>query len=292
VIDLHLHTTASDGRSAPGALVSASRRAGLSVISITDHDTVAALDEAAASCAAEGIRLVAGIEITAGRDGVEVHVLGYFFDRSDARLLAFLESQRADRVRRITAMIERLHDLGLGVDEAEILGRRHGGRAVGRPLVARAMVQAGHVRTAREAFDQYLAEGRPAFVPRRAPTPEAVFAVVHDAGGIAALAHPALLARDEWIPDMAAAGLDAIEGHYIEHPPALVSHYVELASRCGLAVSGGSDYHGDVRYGPQRPGDVVLPPDAFERLEARARRRQAERRPALSADAWPETGTP
>ncbi len=272
MIDLHLHTSASDGRSAPGALVAAARRAGLAVISVTDHDTVAAIDETRSACTAEGVRLVTGIEITAARDDAEVHVLGSFLDHRDARLLAFLEDQRADRRRRVAALIARLGDLGLRVDESEVLGPREGGKAVGRPSIARALKRAGHVRTSREAFDLYLAEGRPAFVPRRAPGPEEVFHLVHAAGGIASLAHPGLLGRDDWIPGMAQAGLDALEAYYVEHPPERVARYLEIAASCGLAVSGGSDYHGDVRYGPQRPGDVVLPPAAFERLEALAQR--------------------
>ncbi len=275
MIDLHLHTTASDGRSAPRAVVSAAQRSGLAVISVTDHDTVAAVDEAAAACEKAGLRLVPGIEITAGRDDAEVHVLGYFLDHRHPGLLAFLEAQRADRVRRVTAMLARLRHLGVGVDEGDVLAERPGGHAVGRPLIARAMVRAGRVKTAREAFDLYLGEGRPAFVPRQAPDPGEVFRLIHDAGGIASLAHPALLAHDEWIPGMVCAGLDAIEAHYIEHPPEVVARYRATAASHGLAVSGGSDYHGDVRYGPQRPGDVVLPREAFEQLEAAATRRRA-----------------
>jgi predicted metal-dependent phosphoesterase TrpH len=256
--------------------VSAARRAGLAVISITDHDTVAAVDEAATACESAGLRLVPGIEITAAREAAEVHVLGYFLDHHSAPLLAFLETQRADRVRRVTAMLARLRDLGVGVNEGDVLGERAAGATIGRPLIARAMVRAGHVSTAREAFDLYLGEGRPAFVSRDAPDPAGIFDLIHAAGGIASLAHPALLARDEWIAGMAAAGLDALEAHYIEHAPALVAHYRDMASSLGLAVSGGSDYHGDVRYGPQRPGDVVLPPAAFERLEAAASRRHSD----------------
>jgi 3',5'-nucleoside bisphosphate phosphatase len=275
VIDLHLHTSASDGRSTPRQLVAAALRARLATVSVTDHDTVAGIDEAAEACQAAGLRLVTGIEITAAREDTEVHVLGYFLDHRDAHLLAFLEDQRADRVRRVTAMLGKLRDLGLPVNEAEVLDGRpaEGGRAIGRPLVARALVRAGHVRTAREAFDSYIAEGRPAFVRRRAPAPEEVFGLIHAAGGIASLAHPALLGHDEWIPGMTAAGLDALEAYHVEHGPDRVARYLALASSQDLAVSGGSDYHGDARYGPQRPGDVVLPPEAFERLESLARRK-------------------
>lgn len=277
MIDLHLHTSASDGRSTPRELVAAARRVRLSTLAVTDHDTVAALDETAAECALQGLRWVAGIEITAGRGGAEVHVLGYFFDPQSPALLAFLDEQRADRVRRITAMIDRLWRLGLAVEEDEVFGtdRRTGGRAVGRPFIARAMVRAGHVKTAREAFDLYLAEGRPAFVPRRAPAPEDVVGLVHAAGGIASLAHPALLGHDEWIPGMATAGLDAIEAYYSEHSPDVIARYRSLAADLGLALSGGSDYHGHVGHGPQRPGDAVLPEHEFERLVERARRRGA-----------------
>jgi 3',5'-nucleoside bisphosphate phosphatase len=278
VIDLHLHTTASDGRSTPANLVSAALRARLAIISVTDHDTVAGIDDAAAACAATRLRLVTGIEVTAAREDVEVHVLGYFIDHRHPRLLGFLESQRADRVRRVTAMLARLRDLGAGVNEEDVLAARPDGQTVGRPLIARALVRAGMVRTTREAFDLYLAEGRPAFVPRAAPDPAEVFDLIHEAGGIASLAHPGLLAHDQWIPGMAAAGLDALEAFYIEHSPEITARYRELAAAHGLVESGGSDYHGDVRYGPQRPGDVSLPMAAFERLESVAEQRQGRSR--------------
>jgi predicted metal-dependent phosphoesterase TrpH len=247
---------------------------------VTDHDTVAALDEAAAACAAEGLELVPGIEITSARGGRDVHVLGYFFDRRSAALLAFLEAQRADRVRRVREMLGRLRDLGVVVDEEEIFGTPPwpSARSAGRPLIARALVQRGHVRTTGEAFDLYLAEGRPAFVARRAPTPEEVVAILHQVGGIAALAHPALLGHDEWIPGLAGAGLDAIEAFYPDHTPALTLHYRTLAADLSLAVSGGSDYHGHGDHGPQYPGEAVLPEDEFAKLQARVPRGGAGRR--------------
>ncbi len=275
MIDLHLHTTASDGRSSARDLVAAARRARLATISVTDHDTVAALQEAQAACAVEGLEWVPGIEISAVRGASEVHVLGYFIDPTHPPLLAFLEAQRADRVRRVREMVRMLLELGVPVDEAALFDSAvfHGARSVGRPAIASAMVRAGHVQTAREAFDLYLGEGRAAFVARRAPTPEEVFATVHDAGGIASLAHPALLGHDDWIPGMAAHGLDALEAFYAEHDAETTARYRDLATRLGLAVSGGSDFHGDVGHGPQHPGDMVLPPDEFERLKDRARGR-------------------
>lgn len=278
MIDLHLHTTASDGRSAPRDVVGAAARARLAIVAITDHDTVAGLAEAASACGEEGLRFVPGVEISTTRGESEVHLLGYFVDRDHAGLVAFLEEQRADRVRRVREMLERLRRLDLAVADEEIFGDRGAddpasGKTVGRPLIARALVKAGRVRHPREAFDLYLAEGRPAYVPRRAPAPEKVFEIIHAAGGVVSLAHPALLEHDEWIPGFAAAGLDAVEAYYIEHPPDVTAHYLELAASLRLAVSGGSDYHGDVSHGPQRPGDVVLPEHEFERLEALVDRR-------------------
>jgi 3',5'-nucleoside bisphosphate phosphatase len=278
VIDLHLHTTASDGRSSPRDLVRAARRARLAVIGVTDHDTVGGLAEAATACGEEGVRFVPGIEISTMRGQSEVHLLGYFIDRDHPTLLAFLEEQRADRIRRIREMLERLRRLDLPVAEEEVFADRAGGDAtsgktVGRPLIARALVKAGRVRHVREAFDLYLAEGRPAYVPRRAPDPEQVFGIIHLAGGLVSLAHPALLGHDEWIPGFAAAGLDAIEAYYIEHPPDVTARYLGIAWSLHLAVTGGSDYHGDASHGPQRPGDVALPEEEFARLEALVNRR-------------------
>jgi predicted metal-dependent phosphoesterase TrpH len=271
VIDLHLHTTASDGRSSPEDLVQAAARSRLTTLSVTDHDTVAAQDRVAAACERAGIEWVPGIEITAIREDVDVHVLGYFFDHRALALSAFLDAQITDRRRRVREMIQKLDALGVQVDADQVLGG-HGGldaRWIGRPLLARALVRAGHVRSTREAFDLYLAENGAAWVPRRAPSPDQVVEIIHQAGGIAALAHPGLIGHDEWILPMAAAGLDALEVYYIEHSPEMTVHYRVLAERLGLAMSGGSDYHGDPSHGPARPGSVSLPDAAYADLKRR-----------------------
>jgi predicted metal-dependent phosphoesterase TrpH len=275
VIDLHLHTTASDGRSSPEDLVQAAVRSRVTALSVTDHDTVAALDRVEVACARAGIEWVPGIEITAMCEEVDVHVLGYFFDHRSPVLTAFLDAQVADRRRRVRDMIAKLEAIGVRVDADEVLGG-HGGldpRWIGRPLLARALVRAGHVRTPREAFDLYLAENGAAWIPRRAPSPGDVIGLIHDLGGIAALAHPGLLGRDEWVAPMAAAGLDAVEVYYIEHSPEMTVHYRVLAERLGLAMSGGSDYHGDPTHGPARPGSVSLPEPEYARLKQRVFRK-------------------
>jgi predicted metal-dependent phosphoesterase TrpH len=142
-------------------------------------------------------------------------------------------------------------------------------KSAGRPWIARALVAAGHVASIDEAFDRWLERGAPAFVPREAAPPEQVFAAIHEARGLASLAHPGLLGRDEWIADFAAAGLDALEAHYSEHDAAATTRYLALADRLSLAVSGGSDYHGDDSHAAIRPGSASLPREAYEKLKAR-----------------------
>ena len=268
MIDLHTHTTASDGRCTPAELVARAASAGVTVLGVTDHDTVAGCDAAAAACAAAAIRFVPGIEITAVRDEVDVHVLGYFIDSQSSALHAFLAEQRRRRIDRVRRMIGRLADLGLPLDADAILkpALDDPGKSVGRPWIARALVAAGYVTSTNEAFSSWLSRGRPAFAPREAAAPDNVVARIHDAGGIASVAHPGLIGRDEWIPGLAAAGLDAIEAYHTNHDAEATARYCAMAERLGLAVSGGSDYHADESHGAPRPGSVSLPREAYERL--------------------------
>lgn len=241
-------------------------------MSVTDHDTVAALSEIEIAAAASGISFVPGIEITAVHDGRDVHVLGYFFDRSDASLGTFLEQQRADRIRRVNGMADKLADMGKPIDREAVLASRSRGKSLGRPMVAQALVKAGHVADARQAFDQLIGEGKPAFIPRSGPGPAEVIAIVNRAGGVASLAHPGLLRRDDLIPAMVDAGLTAVEAFHSEHDPTTTEHYLTLADRHGILVSGGSDYHGEKERRRAAFGTVGLPRDRFERLAARGKR--------------------
>jgi 3',5'-nucleoside bisphosphate phosphatase len=268
VIDLHTHTTASDGRCTPAELVARASAAGITVLSVTDHDTVAACETAAAACAGAGIEFVSGIEITAVRSEADVHVLGYFLDPRSAALRAFLADQRQQRVDRIRRIISKLAGHGLYLDADALLqpALDDPGRSVGRPWVARAMVAAGYVKSTDVAFSAWLARGRPAFVPREGAGPEDVITRIHEAGGIASIAHPGLLERDEWIPPLAEAGLDALEAYHTDHGPDDTARYLALAAQLTLAVSGGSDYHADESHGAPRPGMTSLPREEFERL--------------------------
>ena len=273
MIDLHLHTTASDGTLSPAALVGRAAAAGITVASVTDHDTIAGLAQARAAAADLRITLVNGIEITAIAGEKDVHLLGYFFDVGSAPLAAFLARQRADRVRRLHDLLDRLAALGLKIDSEPLVdaAASASGPSIGRPQIADALVAAGHVRDRGDAFDRWLGDGRPAFVPRRGSTPEEVIDLVRRAGGISSLAHPGLLKMDALVPQLAAAGLTALEVRHSEHDADIERHYREMAARCDLAVSGGSDFHGDFVHGARVLGAVTLPPEDYAGLEARAR---------------------
>ncbi|MCU1382568.1 MAG: hypothetical protein JWL71_1265 [Acidobacteria bacterium] len=272
MIDLHTHTTASDGRCSAAELVTRAAAAGVTVLSVTDHDTCDACEAAATACAAAGVTFVTGIEITAVREDVDVHVLGYFFDPQAPALRVFLAEQRQRRIDRVGRMIVQLEALGMPLDADAILrpALEQPGRSIGRPAIARALVAAGHVKTSNDAFASWLSRGRPAFVPREGAAPDTVIAQIHGAGGIASLAHPGLLRRDEWIALFAAAGLDAIEAYHTNHDEGATGRYRSIAHRLGLSVSGGSDYHADASHGSAHPGSVCLPPDAFDQLRERA----------------------
>ncbi len=274
MIDLHLHTTASDGHLSPADLVARISAAGITIMSVTDHDTFAALDEVRRSAIAAGVRLVDGIEITAVHEGRDVHVLGYFVDTGHRSLARFLERQRSRRVERVREVGHRLTRLGVPIDTDDLLAKAAAqpGESVGRPAIARALVAAGYVRTVQAAFDCYLASGRPAFVPRVGPSPHDVVDMIHTARGIASMAHPGVTNEPEVLASLAKGGLDAVEVFHSDQPPALQHELQGFAARHQLLVTGGSDFHGDD--GRDRPlGGVTLPPEDFDRLEAAARTR-------------------
>jgi 3',5'-nucleoside bisphosphate phosphatase len=267
LIDLHLHTTASDGALRPSALVSRVLAAGIRTLAVTDHDTVGGLAEASAAAASLGATFVNGIEITAVEDNRDVHVLGYFFEPSDRGLALFLTAQQEDRVRRVRDIARRLADLGLPIEVETLL--LEPGRSVGRPHVAAALVAAGYVATRDEAFSRYLGPSAPAFVPRQGADVATVIQVIRNAGGIASLAHPGLTNIDERIPAFANAGLAALEARHADHTPEQEGRYRALAQTLGLVVSGGSDFHADHGHHPCALGILSLSPDDLARLMAR-----------------------
>lgn len=272
MVDLHLHTTISDGRLTPPELVDRAWVAGVRVMAVTDHDTTLGTAEVRALAEARGIKAVSGIEITAVENGRDVHVLGYFVQEDDVELGAFLAVQRLRRIERAEAISERLARLGMDVDVRPLLAeaRANTGRSIGRPQIARAMIHAGHVATISDAFDKWLAPDRPAFVPREGPSCEAVIEAIHRAHGLASLAHPGKTSIDARIPALCEAGLDAIEAHHSDHDQALVDRYLRMALAAGVLVTGGSDFHGDPLQ-RRSPGSRTLPVPDWLRLKAASR---------------------
>ncbi|HXT68532.1 MAG TPA: PHP domain-containing protein [Vicinamibacterales bacterium] len=271
MIDLHLHTTASDGRSTPEELVRRAAGAGITTLAVTDHDTTAGVAPARAAAAASGITVVTGIEITSVHRGRDVHMLGYFIDESDEDLGRFLVAQRADRRRRIEEMLDRLAGLGVVLDRAGLMSQAEGkGKAIGRPVIARALVAGGHAKDVSDAFDRFLSPDRPAFVARHGASPAEVVAIIRKAGGVSSLAHPLKYGLDDLIPSLAADGLDAIEAFHPDHDEPARARYQQMASAHGLLVSGGSDDHGPGADRPDTLGTVTCPAPAFVALAERA----------------------
>ena len=270
MIDLHTHTTASDGRCSPADLVARAVRAGVQVLALTDHDTTAGCAAAAAACRHAGVTFVPGIEITAVLDGDDVHMLGYFIDTDSTDLAAFLAEQRMRRIGRVRRMVARLADAGIVLDADAIVrpAEEDMTRSAGRPWIARALLSDGHVTSTKEAFDLWLGSGRPAFVPRDGASPAEVVARIHGAGGLASLAHPVLVGRDALVGELAGAGLDALEVYHWKHDAAATMRYLGLARAHRLLVTGGSDFHGDEAHGPQHPGAVALPEHAWAAFAA------------------------
>lgn len=274
MIDLHMHTTASDGRSTPAQLVAEVVARGITTMAVADHDTTGAWDEVSEAAAAADVTCIPGIEITAVAGGRDVHMLGYFFDGTYPELVTFLEQQRVDRRRRVQEISERLARLGVpvNIERAAVTAGHLAGRAWGRPIVAAALVEAGHVADFREAFEKYLAEGRPAFIERVGISPAAVVDLVARAGGVTSMAHPGKTRKDHLIPALIAAGLPAIEVYHPDHDEADTARYRQMADTFNLVPTGGSDYHGPGGSRDQALGQVHLPAVDFARLAERAGR--------------------
>ncbi len=268
MIDLHTHTTASDGRCSPVELVARAAAAGVSVLSVTDHDTVDACEAAGQACVAARITFVPGIEITAVRDEADVHVLGYFLDPADAALEDRLRWLRVNRGRRIELMVENLNTQGYPVALSRVMEIAQGG-SLGRPHLAQALHEAGHVPTYDSAFDTLIAKDAPAYVARVGLSPLEAVQLVVAHGGVPSLAHPfTVVGLEELMPLIVAAGLAGIEAYYGSHPPEMTASCLALARRYDLVPTGGSDFHGRGDHGALL-GGVFVPPESIAALEAR-----------------------
>lgn len=273
MIDLHSHTNESDGTCSPEDLIREAVRAGVDTLGITDHDTFKGYDQAVSFAAAAKVELVCGIELSTKLHGSSVHLLGYFLAANgmeDFRAWV-LDAQAARRDRNIR-LVARLQELGFDItlEEAEARGKG----MTGRPHFARIMVEKGYVANLRQAFDDYLDESAKGYVYRREPQFAEGVAHIRRAGGIASLAHPVRVKGDvpALIPELCAAGMNAIEAYHSDHNPADTELYLGLARKYGLMVTGGSDFHGDVKPGVHLgtgcQGNLSIPNDLVEKLHA------------------------
>jgi len=271
--DLHLHTNFSDGTYSPQELVAHARRHGFAAIALTDHDTVEGCAAAATACSEFEIEFIPGTELTAEQDGNELHILGYFIDTRNPRFLSEIAKFQLVRQNRIREMVARLNQVNVPLT-AEAVFTLANCRAPGRPHVARALVEAGLCHNLDEAFERFLKKNRPAFVPKFKMSAADAINLIHQAGGVAVMAHPGLNRTDQVIPDMAEAGLDGIECFHTKHSTSMAEHYLEIADRFHLLVTGGSDCHG-MSKGKPLIGTVKLPYQHVEKLRVRAEERKA-----------------
>jgi predicted metal-dependent phosphoesterase TrpH len=268
-VDLHVHSSASDGAFPPANVVARAAAAGLVVVALTDHDTLAGVPAAIEAGRELGVRVVSGCEFSVAAPWGEMHVLGYFLPPGSAALERFLADCRADRERRGRAMVERLHRVGVALGEEDVLAEAVGG-AVGRPHVARALVRRGHVATVGEAFDRYLARGRPAFVDKTLPAFASVAALVHRVGGLVSAAHLKERGTRSLLQQLQAQGLDAVETRHPSHDPDQRARLTDHALELGLLRTGGSDWHGE-SIGDESHGTIgseQVPFEWLERLES------------------------
>jgi predicted metal-dependent phosphoesterase TrpH len=277
-IDLHSHTQASDGEFTPDGLFQAAAGAGLAVLAVTDHDTVAGLAECGAAAFRAGLRLVPGIELSTTHHGREVHLLGHFVDAGSPALAAFQGRVVDDRRERMARMVARACSLGLAVTLEEVVAHS-GGETLCRPHLAKALVARGYVASVKVAFDKYLRDGAPVYVDRLRPSLADAIALVHEAGGTATIAHPGLNGVSEQelkelaqLPD---GGLDGVEALHPDHVPSQVEAYTRWADALGMLLTAGSDFHGPGVRADRHLGDRTLDPELFGRLEARAVRWRA-----------------
>ena len=267
-IDLHVHSTASDGSFPPAVVVKRAVAVGLRAIALTDHDTLAGIPEALAAGEQLGLRVVSGCEFSAAAPWGEMHVLGYFLPYPSPALEGFLERCRADRVRRAQAMVQQLQRLGMEISFESVL-QESGGGAVGRPHVARAIVRHGGAIDPSDAFDRFIGRGRPAFVEKTLPEFRTIADLVHAAGGLVSVAHLKERGTRAFIERLKGEGLHAVETRHPSHDPDLRARLTEVALRLGLLRTGGSDWHGDPEPGVTHGtiGSQQVPLEWLDRLD-------------------------
>lgn len=258
VVDLHIHTTASDGTYSPTEVVRRAKKLGFKAIAITDHDTVEGIREAQEEGKRIGLEVLAGIELNTDYQNTEVHILGYLFDLENRDFLGTLERLKEARDMRVRQIVEKLKNTGLDITIERVL-ELAGAGTVGRPHVARALLEKGYVQTIKQAFDQYIGSTGPGYVSRYKLSPADGIKMIRDAGGIPVLAHPGIVDRDELIEEFIQAGLMGIEAFHSDHSTTKSNHYSKIAQKNGLIITGGSDCHGPIFKGKSLLGRIRIP---------------------------------
>ena len=273
MIDLHTHSTASDGTEAPAVVMRQAVRAGLTTVALTDHDTTLGWDEAAEEARRLGIALVPGIEVSCSRLGRSVHLLAYLPDPTHPELCRELERARSSRDTRLERMVGLMAADGIPITLSQVLDQVEPGATAGRPHIADAMVEAGIVDHRDEAFARWLGNGSPYYVSHYAPDPARAVRVIRAAGGVAVVAHAHSVTRGRVLPDslleeMAEVGMAGIEARHRDHTPESVRHLTDLAQALGLFTTGSSDYHGEGKR--NRLGENTTEPEVLEAIEGMA----------------------
>lgn len=263
--DLHLHTIFSDGTYTPQELISQSVKSGLSAIAVVDHDTVSGLEPTIKIGKIKNIEVLAGIELSAEYDGMEVHILGYLIDYKRKELIDKLEFLKKNRIERIYKIVDKLKNMGVTLEAESVFDMaRHG--TVGRLHVARAMVNTGLVGSIAGAFRKYIGDKCPAYVCNFRFSPSEAIKLIKEINGIPVLAHPYTLNKDELIPDFVDCGLMGLEVYYSEHTQAMINFYLGLARKYNLLITGGSDCHGNAK--PEvKIGSIKIPYELVEKLK-------------------------
>ena len=269
--DLHVHTTYSDGTSLPEELLQQAKKENLAAIAVCDHDTVGGIAECLKAGEKAGLEVLPGIELTSEYDGSEIHLLGYLIDYRNPALNDKLRFLQEHRVKRVYKIVEKLKQMGLTLNPESVFAFAKNG-TVGRLHIARAMLKDKLVSTLQEAFGKFIGDSCQAYVCGFRISPEEAIKLLKDAGGVAVLAHPYSIHRDEIIPLLVEAGLQGLEAYYPEHTQGTTNFYLDMARRHNLLVTGGSDYHGLAKPGV-KIGAVRVPYVLVEKIkEARENR--------------------
>lgn len=242
--DLHIHSSFSDGTETPTQIVQKSKAAGLEIISITDHDTIAGIPEAFAAAQGTGVEVIPAVELSTELDKSELHIIGYFIDQKNGELLSLLKKRQNGRRERIYKIFNLLKNIGIEIDPKEAFDLA-GHESAGRPHVARVLIKNGIAANIKDAFRNYLTPGKPAYVPHFVLHPKEAIETIKKSGGCSVLAHPAVSNRDDLIPELIGYGLCGIEVYYTSHREEQIKHYIQVAKKYGLHITGGSDYHGE-----------------------------------------------